>query len=154
GKPCGLDGCGNLCPTQCPDGQMCTRDNTCVPSPVGGGCPDETEGNETVETANKLCDGGTIDGKLGSANDIDYFTVDVAANHYYTFLLQNVGPKYQMAVFKKSTSGKILAVGTGTLAGDDVVFTKRTTTGGTYYVKVSAADPSVDTSNVYSLYAI
>jgi V8-like Glu-specific endopeptidase len=154
GKQCGDDACGGQCPSQCAPGDVCTPAGQCRPGHGGGGCPDETEGNETVETANPLCAGGTINGTLGSANDIDTFSVDVPANHYYTFLLQNSGPKYTVAVFKKSTAGKILTVGTGTAVGDDVVFTKRTTTGGTYYVKVSAADPSVDASNVYSLYAI
>jgi V8-like Glu-specific endopeptidase len=154
GKQCGDDGCGGQCPSQCQPTEVCSPQNTCVPGNTGGGCPNETEGNETVATANALCSGDTIDGKLNSGNDVDYYKFDVPANSYYTVLLDNASANYSVAVFKQGKNG-VLTIGNGKPAGDNVVLAKRTTTGGTYYIKVSAVDPSkVDTSKTYSLYYI
>jgi len=153
-RECGLDDCGNECPGACDGDQVCNPAGACVDSSAGGGCPAETEGNDSLDGANPLCTGDTIEGTLGSPNDIDYFTFDATANSYYTIILENVSPQYEMAVFKRSATGTVLTVGTAVPTGNLLVFTRRTTTGGAYFVKVSASDPSVDTSNVYQLFLV
>lgn len=153
-KQCGDDGCGGQCPSQCTGGQVCTPQGTCTNPNPGGGCPDETEGNETIATANALCSGATINGHLGTPNDVDYFTFTAAAGKTYTVLLDNVSRKYTLALFKKGKNGNIVQVGTANIAGDNLVISRHTADGGTYYAKVAPFDSSVPTANQYSLYFI
>jgi V8-like Glu-specific endopeptidase len=154
GKACGNDGCGGVCPNTCGAGQVCTPQNTCQPAPQNG-CPYETEGNDDVPQANDLCEGDSILGTIAHATDKDWFTFDVKPGTTYTVLLDNVSAKYGFTLYIKSTkTGGLAKVGEGILAGGNRVLSRRTTTGGEYWLHVYGLNGHSSSDTVYGVYVI
>ncbi len=151
GKECGGDGCGGTC-GKCDAGETCSASGQCQGAPPSG-CPSESEPNDDAAHAGAFCTGDTVEGTISSSTDADWFTVTVPAKTTYTFFLDNVGPGYAMAVYKKSaTTGNLMAVGQAKLYGEALLLSRRTSTGGTYYVQIKGT--SVSSSNRYSLFLV
>ena len=151
GKECGGDGCGGDC-GRCDAGESCSASGQCVPQQQNG-CPRETEQNDDAAHAGAFCAGDAVEGTISSGTDHDWFVIDVPASTTYTFLLDEVGAGYQMSVYKKSTkTGNLMHVGDASLHGEARVLSRRTSTGGKYYVQVKGT--GVSASNVYGLFLV
>jgi len=152
GRECGTDGCGGTCPGKCEDNETCSPGGQCVPKGPNG-CPHESEQNDDAAHAGPFCAGDAIDGTISSNTDNDWFVIDVPAGTTYTFLLDEVSDKHTLSVYKKSTkTGDLMHVGDGKLAGEALVLSRRTSSGGQYYVQVKGA--GVSASDVYSLFLV
>jgi trypsin/pre-peptidase len=149
GQQCGPDGCGGSCGT-CGDGQVCTGNNTC--QSTGGGCPNESEGNDDPKHPNPLCAGDSVTGTIGQSGDIDWYSFDVAAGKTYTIMVENVDKNLGMTVYKVSAkTGALMKVGDGALFGDVNMLARRTPSGGTYYVKLYGVN-GFSSQSQYGLY--
>ncbi len=151
GKECGSDGCGGDC-GRCDADETCTAAGQCEPA-ASEGCPAEDEGNDDASQANELCDGNAVLGTISGDNDDDWYTFEVKPSTTYTVLLDNVSDDYELALYKKSKkTGNLMTVGPGQLAGGNKVISRRTSDGGTYYVRISGR--GVAASNQYGVYVL
>lgn len=151
GKECGSDGCDGSCGS-CGSGESCSA-GSCVPESPGG-CPDEDEPNDDAGHPGTLCAGDTVDGNIGSATDQDWFVFDVPRDTTYTLAVDNVGAQYAFTLYKKSaTSGNLMTVDDARLAGNLLLLSKRTTSGGQYYVQIRGVNGHSDAQR-YSLYFV
>jgi hypothetical protein len=152
GKQCGSDSCGATCGA-CGRDEVCTASGTCEAQQTSG-CPNETEANDDVTHAGALCDGDSVLGTIGSSTDSDWYKVTVDKGTTYTFLLDNASADYALTLFKKNaTTGNLAKVGDAKQAGPNLVISRRTGTGGEYYVQVRGVNGHTS-SNVYGLFFI
>jgi hypothetical protein len=113
----------------------------------------ESEPNNTQLTANPLCPQNTATGTIWPAGDVDYFTWAVPANKTYTVQLTDLHADYTMTLYKISTSGAIVPVGTATdahdLAPQSLSF--HTSDGGTYLLGVRGVAGASAQDHPYSV---
>jgi V8-like Glu-specific endopeptidase len=128
-------------------------------SPDPGGCDGgmETETNNRRSTANTMCEDGRIAGHISTTGDRDWYVFTVPANSRYTISLSNAAAHYNLELYKTTTNppntAKVAFVDSSvdTYPDPDRVISKRTSNGGTYYLKVLTVDRSFNTSVPYGV---
>ena len=125
------------------------------PPPPPGACAGawETEPNESRASANVLCADGTIRGTIASGSDADWYTFDVAPNQTYTVQMTDLGPRFNLAVYKVTGPGEPSFISIGELTGATRSVARTTTTGGTYFVWVYGLDGAGSPGTPYTLSA-
>jgi hypothetical protein len=123
-----------------------------APPPPPSSCNWETESNNSASSANTFCSDGHIYGAIDPAGDVDWFTYTAAANQDYYVTLSTLPADYTMTVYKL-VSGSLSLIGTPTDNHDlaDQQIARHTTTGGTYYVKVSGVNGASNSQYGYTL---
>jgi V8-like Glu-specific endopeptidase len=107
------------------------------PPPAAPNCPWEGEDNGSSATANALCSGSSIYGSIDRAGDVDWYTWTVQPNKTYRVWL-TAPPSHPagMTLYKLSNGTMSVIDTTGPTSGHQEI-SRSTTTGGTYYLKVS-----------------
>jgi Zn-dependent metalloprotease len=95
----------------------------------------EVENNNTTQTANVIADSVTkISGYIGTANDKDYFKINVAAGHSVT--INMTGPAADYDLYLLNSSGVTLRTSANAGANESVTYKNASATTATYYIKV------------------
>ena len=123
--------------------------------PAPGTCAGawETEPNESRASANALCADGTIKGTITSGSDADWYTFTVAPNQTYTATMTDLGPSFNLAVYKVTGPGEPAFISIGELSGATRSVVRTTTTGGTYFVWVYGLNGAGSPGTPYALSA-
>jgi hypothetical protein len=121
----------------------------------GGGTTtagNETEPNNTSSEANTIVN-GAIDGSISTKGDVDWFKFTVPSAGTYVVDLSAVRPASNITVYKQAASGSLSSTGTGAASGPngDRIVTKKSTAGGTYFVRVEDDGKSHTDSGAYTL---
>jgi len=102
----------------------------------------ETEPNDTPSGANQLALGviGDTNATLSSSSDVDWYKVDLQANHWYVFETYNVSTQLDSTLRLYSTNGSTqLASGDGDGSGDSQDrIAWQAPANGTYYLRVAS----------------
>ncbi len=97
----------------------------------------ENESNDSSATAN-VVSADVVDGAMDVPGDVDWFELDLSGKGSFALDLSAKRSSLNFRVYKLAPSGELSSLGTGQQAssGADRQFTRNSTAGGTYYIKV------------------
>ncbi len=109
----------------------------------------ETESNNTIQTADSFTSNNVVSGVLSSSSDVDYFSYYAPATGYVNFELGLSGGNYNLTLLNSSGSTLATSNTGGVGVGESIRYYVNANT--VYYIKVSSQSNTYGSS--YKLYA-
>ncbi len=109
----------------------------------------ETESNNTIQTADNITCNNVVSGRLSSSSDVDYFSYFAPATGYVNIQLGLSGSDYKLTLLNNSGNTLATSSNVGVTAGESIRYYVNANT--LYYIKVSTQSTTYSSS--YKLYA-
>jgi hypothetical protein len=116
-------------------------------------CSGDAESNNTASTVKKTLTNGTaINGKIGTATDIDWYKfANTSSKKNIKVTLSNLPANYDLDLYSGSTSSLVLRGTSKNIGLTTDVINYNNGTVGTYYIKVYGVNSVFDNNNCYSI---
>jgi len=109
----------------------------------------ETENNNTIQTADNFSCNNVVSGKISSSSDVDYFSYFATATGYVNIQLGFSGSDYKLTLLNSSGNTLATSSNVGVTSGESIRYYVNADT--LYYIKVSSQSTTYSSS--YKLYA-